>query len=219
MPFDPIIEPLLRSHKLPVYIEELNTYYEEEKKKRQFFYDGLTDDIKAEFIEGEVVIHSPANNRHLEVSNFLSRLLSIYVDKYDLGSVKTEKALMRLSRNDFEPNICFFRKEKTATFQNKTLHFPAPDFIVEILSDTTEKRDRGVKFKDYALHGVMEYWIIDAEAEIIEQYLLEGDQYVLHKKTNDGSISSRAVEGFTIPVNAVFNKEKNMLAIRGILTK
>lgn len=220
MQIDPIIEPLLRSSKLPVYLEELNTFYAEEKKRRTAFYEMLTDEMKAEFIEGEVVIHSPARNEHIDCCGYLFQLLAAYVNINNLGSVKSEKALIKLSRNDFEPDICFFNKEKTKAFQNKTMFFPAPDFIVEILSDSTEGRDRGVKFNDYASHGVAEYWIVNAEKGLIEQYVLEeGNQYVLHVKVNDGTISSRVVNGFAIPVKAVFQKETNVKTLQSILTK
>jgi hypothetical protein len=36
---------------------------DEEKRKRQEFYDWLTDDVKAEFINGEVILHSPVKRR------------------------------------------------------------------------------------------------------------------------------------------------------------
>lgn len=219
MQVDPIIEPLLRSSKLPVYLEELNAFLIDEQKKRQAFYDNLTDDVKAEFIDGEVFIHSPAKNKHIEASGRLYRLLSLYVDIRRLGSVKMEKALIKLSRRDFEPDVCFFNKEKTASFGRNTMLFPAPDFVVEVLSDSTEGNDRGVKFEDYALHGVAEYWIIDAEEEIIEQYLLKDNLYILHLKVNDGNISSRVVEGFTVPVRAVFDTDENVAAVQSLLAK
>ena len=136
---------------------------------------------------------------------------------YNLGSVKAEKALVKLSRNDFEPDICFFKKEKSDLFQKNTMFFPAPDFVVEIVSDSTERRDRGVKMADYALHGVSEYWIIDADKEIIEQYVLVGDQYDLHLKLNSGEISSKAVPGFTIPVKAIFDKTENLATLQKII--
>ncbi|NJO00879.1 MAG: Uma2 family endonuclease [Bacteroidia bacterium] len=48
--------------------------------------------------------------------------------------------------------------------------FPPPDFIIEILSESTEDRDRGIKMIDYALRQVQEYWLIDPEAKALEQY-------------------------------------------------
>ena len=220
MQVDPIIAPLLHSSKLPVYLEELNAYYAEEKQKRQQFYNQLSDEGKAEFIEGEVVMHSPAKHQHNECSALLLTLLVTHVNLHRLGTVTAEKALIRLTRNDFEPDICFFGKRKAASLEKATMLYPAPDLVVEILSESTEGIDRGVKFNDYALHNVAEYWIINAEKEFIEQYFLEeGSVYELNLKVKDGMISSRAIQGFTIPVEAAFNKEKNVAALQSLLTK
>lgn len=219
MQVDPIIEPLLRSSRLPVYLDELTAFYARERKKREAFYESLTEEIKAEFIDGEIVIHSPAKNRHIETKGLLFRLMSLYVDLHHLGSVKMEKALVKLSRNDFEPDICFFRKATAETFQKATMFFPAPDLVVEVLSDSTENRDQGVKFEDYALHGVGEYWIVDAETETIEQYFLAGTAYKLHVKVKDGTITSEVIDGFILPVDAAFHTEKNLRVLQNLLAK
>jgi Uma2 family endonuclease len=68
--------------------------------------------------------------------------------------------------------VCFFDNAKASTFQPEQMIHPAPDFVVEILSTSTEARDRGIKFEDYAAHGVREYWLVDPEGETLEQYLL-----------------------------------------------
>lgn len=44
----------------------------------------------------------------------------------------------------------------------------APDLAVEILSPETARRDRGVKLKLFADHGVREYWIVDPGARQAE---------------------------------------------------
>ena len=59
------------------------------------------------------------------------------------------------------------------------MQFPPPDLVVEVLSESTEKRDRGVKFEDFAAHGVGEYWMIDADKETLEQYLPGADGFEL----------------------------------------
>lgn len=219
MTIDPIIAPLIHSPRLPAYLDELNAFYAVEKEKRQEFYEWLTDEVKAEFIEGEVVVHSPAKNQHIEACGNLYRLISLYVDVNCLGSVKMEKALVKLTRNDFEPDLCFFNKEKSDLFHKQTMFFPAPDLVVGILSDSTESRDRGIKFNDCALHSVAEYWIVDAEKEVVEQYFLEGTDYLRHVKANDGTITSRAIKNFRIPIDAIFQKEKNVAALQKLLEK
>ena len=97
----------------------------------------------------------------------------------------------------------------------REMQLPAPHFIADVLSTNTEATDR--KFDDYVAHGVREYWIIDPDAELIEQYLLEGDVYVLHLKMNSGTLASRVAEGFEIPVRAIFDEKENLAALRELL--
>ena len=52
-------------------------------------------------------------------------------------------------------------------------HNGAPDWIIEILSPSTAKRDNNDKLYLYKSHGVREYWIIDPETKRIIVYLLE----------------------------------------------
>lgn len=51
----------------------------------------------------------------------------------------------------------------------------APDLIIEVLSESTENKDRGVKYELYEKHGVKEYWLVDADNKKIYVYLLNKD--------------------------------------------
>ena len=212
-----LIEPLRHSPQLVEAVELLTRQIAEERERRKQFYEEMTPEQKIEFIDGEVVLHSPAKNRHLDATSLLSRLAGTFVALRLLGTVKTEKCLCVFPRNDYEPDIVFFGLEKTALLSPDTFKFPVPDFIVEILSHFTEERDRGVKFEDYAAHGVFEYWIVDPESETVEQYLLVGERYELRTKTTTGTLTSEAIKEFTIPVKAVFNEEDNLATLRAWL--
>ena len=48
----------------------------------------------------------------------------------------------------------FFGPDKLASLSPDTMKFPVPDLAVEVLSPSTEVRDRGVKFEDFASNGV-----------------------------------------------------------------
>lgn len=200
-----ILEQLVQSPHLVKIIEAAQSVLEREKTERQKFYDLTHENYKAEFINGEIVFHFPARLRHLVVSTKLTRLLDTYVNERDLGLVGVEKLMIRLTRNDYEPDICFFRKEKTENFTADQALFPAPDFIIEILSDSTEKIDRGIKFIDYAAHGVTEYWIVDPGKKTIEKYLLQQGEYLLDVKlASEGRLSSNTVGGFFVELNDLF---------------
>jgi Uma2 family endonuclease len=201
-----ILEPILKSTNPKALIDELHQIWEAEQVKRHTFWADIDENIKAEFIEGEIVYHSPIYRRHWKTSSELMTLMLPYVKKNNLGEVGAEKVMIRCTRNDYEPDICFWRKEVADTFTPKQSAFPPPDFIVEILSDSTESRDRGIKFIDYAKHGVTEYWIIDTNTKTIEQYILniEKMEYELNLKVREGKLKSIAIDGFEIEVQSIF---------------
>ena len=214
---DRLIEPLRHSPHLPQAIAILQLELEAERQRRDQFYRNMTPDQKIEFIDGEVILHSPARNRHLDVTANVIQLLRTFVVVHQLGQVKSEKCLCVFPRNDYEPDVVFFGPKKSATFTHDTLKFPPPDLAVEVLSQSTEVRDRGVIFEDFATNGVAEYWIIDADSQIVEQYLLDGSEYRLALKSGSGKLKSRVVEGFAVDIEAIFDEQKNLQTIRNLL--
>lgn len=83
-----------------------------------------------------------------------------------------------------------------------------------MLSPSTEARDRGIKFTDYASHGVREHWIVDAVAETVELYRLQGTAYPPVARQQDGRLISEALPGFDIPLQAIFDDQANLAALR-----
>jgi Uma2 family endonuclease len=122
-------------------------------------------------------------------------------------------------RNDYEPDVMFLGTSKAGIVSADTLKFPIPDLIVEVLSPSTEKRDRGIKFEDYALHGVGEYWIVDAEAETIELHRLQGSAYPPAEPQKEGVLTSDIIPGFEMPVRAAFDPLVNAEAMKAIWTQ
>ena len=215
---DILLEPLRHSPQLPEAARRLAEICNAENERRQRFYQEMTPDQKIEFIDGEVILHSPAKKRHLDITKWAFKLIDAHVEENELGTVLVEKCLCVFPRNDYEPDIVFFGREKEQAMESDTLKFPPPDLAVEILSASTETRDRGVKKEDYQINGVQEYWIIDPEAETLEQYLPEeGCEYRLTMKSSTGEVESPALGGLRLPVPALFDRAANRAALRDIL--
>ncbi len=214
---EPPVQLLLDSPKLVLYTRMFERVLEEEREGRERFYDDTSLPKKTEFINGKIILPQPVENRHLRTSSRLLLLASLFVQIHDLGFVGHERIMISLTRNDYEPDLCFFAKEKAQTFTRDQMKYPAPDFIAEILSPSTAARDRGIKFEDYAAHGVGEYWLLDPEADIVEQYVLEGGRYALRLKSGSGEIESVMIEGFLIPVRALFDDAVNLREVRRIV--
>ncbi len=207
---------ILESPSAPSIVARLQSALESERQRRQQFYKDI-DDIKAEFINGQVVVHSPSKKEHTDAIGFLFQILTPFVRLAKLGYVGSGKVMTSLTRNDYEPDVIFFGKEKAEKFKKGQWQYPVPNFVVEVMSDSTASRDRGIKFDDYESHGIQEYWIIDPDEETIEQYLLQDGKFKLHLKAGQGPIGSRAIKGFTIDIRAVFDEQANMEALRKIM--
>ncbi|MEL7120350.1 MAG: Uma2 family endonuclease [Bacteroidota bacterium] len=204
-----LITKILDLPQAPKLAEELNNRLAEEQKRRQLFYEEITEQVKAEFINGEIIIHSPVKNIHTVTTGNLYKIIDTYVVENDLGFVGFEKVLIQLTRNDYEPDICFFKEEQSKDFPDDLMFYPTPDFIIEVLSKSTETRDRGVKFEDYQNHGIQEYWIVDPATKTIEQYLLnDSTNYQLNLKARTGLIHCQAVANLSIPIEIIFDRKK-----------
>ncbi len=216
------VHDLLEAPDAKLVIERAQAILADEAERRRAFREWLRDDVKAEFINGEVIMHSPVKRRHLDATQNLLTLLRVYVHLHDLGAVDSEKALVGLTRNDYEPDICYWNAETAASFQDDQMEHPAPDLIVEVLSKSTTGRDRGVKFEDYAAHGVREYWIIDPVRKSVEQYQLDEPTMAFASVATlyvDDTLEALTVPGFRIPVQAIFDKKANMNALQALMTK
>ena len=199
------IQAILQDPAFPEIFQQLKENIEREKALRKEYYALIHENIKAEFINGEIVYNSPVKQGHWNVASNLLATLLPYVKSKKLGKVGVEKAMIELTRNNYEPDICFFSKEKAQDFTIDQMLLPAPDFIAEIISKSTEKIDRGIKFIDYAHHGVQEYWLIDPEKETLEQYInQEGQFQLLTKHKTKGEVYSEAIEGYVLALGELW---------------
>ncbi len=211
-------ESILEMPNAVLLVDKVKSRLADEQKRRRHFYEIVEENKKMEFINGEIVFHSPVKLQHNSATKLLCGLLNAFVIKHKLGFVGIEKIMVSLTRNDYEPDICFFGNDKAKNFERQQVQFPAPDFVVEVLSDSTAKNDRETKFQDYAAHGVAEYWIVDAEKQLIEQYFLQNEQYELLLKAKDGAIESVVLPNFKIPIRAVFDETENLKALTDLIS-
>ncbi len=215
-----IIQDILQLPNPQAIVKEVNETLEAEHKRRLQFYNDIDDDVKAEFINGEVVIHSPVKKRHTNAAGGLYTLISTYVKRFRLGFVGYEKTMIECKRNSYEPDVCYFDNKKSQHFDDDQSVYPPADLTVEVLSKSTAPTDRGIKYEDYEANKVREYWIIDPIKETIEQYRLdETGTYELILKSGEGHITSEVIEGFKIPIRAIFDADENLKALGEILSK
>jgi len=69
-----------------------------------------------------------------------------------------------------------------------------PQLIVDVLSPSTRRHDRGVKMKRYAVLSVPHYWILDPEGKWVESFRLESSSH-RHPLTAEGDAQFTAPSG------------------------
>lgn len=86
----------------------------------------------------------------------------------------------------------------------------APDMVIEILSPSTMRHDRLVKFELYRRAGVREYWIVDPNNQSIEVYLRdENNDLRPHEVyTRNDTAKVTVLEGCTVELSKVFPETK-----------
>ena len=84
----------------------------------------------------------------------------------------------------------------------------APDLVMEILSPSTAKHDRNIKYLLYQKAGVREYWLVDPDMRTVQVHLLEEGQY--HSPvayTEKASVPVSLWEDFSVDLSLVFPAE------------
>jgi len=80
----------------------------------------------------------------------------------------------------------------------------APDMVIEVLSQSTARHDRLVKFRLYQNAGVREYWIVDPDSRTVSAHVLENGKYIVTPYGDEGSAPVHVLEGFEIKLPEVF---------------
>jgi Uma2 family endonuclease len=159
-----------------------------------------------ELIDGEVIVSPAPIDYHSAVSANVMWILMTYVRVKQLGQVRSAPTDVHLGGHVLQPDVLFIHNDNIAcrVEVDGYLH-GAPDLCVEIISPSTEQRDRDRKAKIYAEYGVREYWLVEPKTKIIEVYKLEAGVFVLTGSYKEGeSFASHALPDLTLNATAFF---------------
>jgi Uma2 family endonuclease len=163
-------------------------------------YEQITDeDLKCEFIDGELIVHSPASLDHEDLTAFVIRLLGEFVAQHRLGRVFGSNAVMQLGRRRFSPDVSVLLASHYDRVRRTRVVGPM-DLVAEIISESTRSYDHETKLPLYREGQVGEIWMIDRERRQFEVHALREGGYV-SQVLPTGRWSSTAVPGLTIQVD------------------
>lgn len=161
-------------------------------------YD-FPEDARVEWVSGEVVEMGQIGEIHDEITGFLYRVLSSYIEEHNLGRLFKDPFNMRLREVDSSrcPDLMFLTTEHFDRRRRNYLD-GAADLAIEVVSPGNAATDRGDKFYEYEAGGVPEYWIIDPERETADFYQRDANGVYRAVQPVDGVYSSRELAGFRL---------------------
>jgi len=187
--------------------------YYVKKYKHYSYADYLSwnDGKQWQIIDGIPFCESPAPSRsHQTVSGNLIGILyqKLKGKKCRAFHAPFDVRFSNGEKNEFEifnivqPDISVYCSEK---YLDDKGAFGPPDWVIEILSPSTESFDTLQKLLLYQRFGVKEYWIIDTRSKsIITNILNDGIYKEAHQYQYGEQITTKALKGLVIDTKAVF---------------
>jgi len=143
--------------------------------KRKLDYSDLQttpdDGKRYELVRGDLLVTPSPTPVHQRVSKRLQAVLMEYFEGRAIGEVFDAPIDLILTNQDvFVPDLLVVTNPDHVS--GRGIEGP-PLLIVEILSPSTRKQDRGLKAQRYAELGVAHYWIVDPDRKRVECSRLE----------------------------------------------
>lgn len=172
------------------------------------------DGIRYELYNGRPLALSAPSNVHQEISMELASQIhgylrgkrcKIYAAPLDVRLFEQEGDRPADVDTVVQPDLMVVCDESKVDARG--IH-GAPDLVIEILSPSTWRHDCLIKYSLYQKAGVREYWIVDAEKQVVLVHTLEDGQYHAPRVYTAGdSVPAEVLEGCTVELAAVFPKE------------
>jgi Uma2 family endonuclease len=163
------------------------------------------DGKRYEIIDGELYVSAAPFSKHQRtVWNFIDFFKDAERAGYGRGYCAPTDVVFD-QHNVVEPDLLFVLNENQAIITDANIQ-GSPDVLVEVLSPSTSKRDRGVKLQLYARFGVRFYFVVDPQAETVQPYeLVVADYRELPVLRGEDQLTCPLFPGISMPVSRLFD--------------
>jgi Uma2 family endonuclease len=138
--------------------------------------------LVAEIIYGTLVTHPRPSPHHAVAATALSIQLAPGYQQGKGGPggwLFMSAPELHLGAQVVVPDIAGWRRENLPILPKTAYLETAPDWICEILSDSTERYDRNAKRRIYADAGAAHLWFLDPRIKLLEVFQLTGGHWLL----------------------------------------
>ena len=185
------------------------------QEKRYTLADALTWDEseRIELIYGDPFMMAPPVRSHQKISGELFGQLHNYLKGKKCEVYAAPFAVRLFEQNDDYPEDVDTMVEPDISVVCDPGKLDdigckgAPDLVMEILSPTTQRHDRFIKFNLYQQAGVQEYWIVDPASKAVQVFVLDDGRYVAKNfGTAEDTLKVNVLEDCTIDLSQVFSQ-------------
>ena len=171
------------------------------------------EDVRVELIYGVPYMMAPPSRRHQAIQFELGRQFGNFLEGKKCRAYSSPFGVRLFEKDGDSPGTVDTRVEPdlVVVCDRDKLDDEgckgAPDLVIEILSPSTQRRDRLEKFNLYQAAGVREYWIVDPMTETVQVCVLEGDHFKLTEVYTAGAIARvNVLDGCFIELSKVFQE-------------
>jgi Uma2 family endonuclease len=153
-------------------------------KRRATYADleAVPPHLVAEIIHGALVTYPRPSPRHGFAANALSAGLTRshqWGEGGPGGWTFIVEPELHLDNDIVVPDIAGWRRERLPVLPETAYFETPPDWVCEILSDTTERYDRDAKRTIYARAQIHYLWLVDPRSRLLEIFQLAARQWLL----------------------------------------
>ena len=163
--------------------------------------------VRYQLIEGELIQMPGPSRAHQTFTGRFYLQLTLQTDALGIGETMISPLDVAIDEhNTFQPDVLFVSNERRHIFDGHGRGVTgAPDVVVEVLSDSTRRRDLEVKLPVYARSGVREMLAVDLNAESVAKYVGDGQSMTLARVYSpDDVLTSDAMPGVAIDLTSIF---------------
>jgi Uma2 family endonuclease len=161
------------------------------------------DGRRHEVIDGEHIVNPAPDMYHQRLSRRIQFQLYTQIELRGLGEVLNAPADLQLSEWDIvQPDLMVVLNHKRAIITPTRIK-GSPDLVVEILSASSVHNDRIRKMELYRKSAIPEYWVVDPDEHLVEQFVLRGEAYELVNRHAD-SVTVQILEGVRVNLGEVW---------------
>ena len=164
------------------------------------------DGKRHELIDGEHYVTPTPILRHQAILGRLYLLIATYLKRGPRGQVFFAPLDVILTRFDVvEPDLLYVSRDRSAVLKDWVRG--APDLVVEVGSPSTRKRDETIKRRLYEREGVIEYWVVDPEIDVVRVYRRKEDRFerpVELSRAAGDVLTTALLPGLELPLSEIF---------------